>query len=110
MLTQLLQSNHAPSSARLTQQRLLDFDLPAKWWTLGRLEQSDIIRDIEFFDPGPVGVCVCVCVCVCVNGWVGVSVYLYMYTCVCIFLCVLVCVFVHVCVCVCCRYLELYLV
>ena len=34
--------------------RLLDSNLSAKYWVTGRLEPSDLIKDIEFFDTGPV--------------------------------------------------------
>ncbi|XP_064385237.1 armadillo repeat-containing protein 3-like [Halichondria panicea] len=40
-------------SARMALHKLLSSNLPAKYWISGRLDHTDIIRDTEFFDPGP---------------------------------------------------------
>ncbi len=45
-------------SARMALHKLLSSNLPAKYWISGRLDHTDIIRDTEFFDPGPVSVTV----------------------------------------------------
>jgi hypothetical protein len=53
LLTQLSKRSHAPSAVGPSLQQLLNSDLSAKWWTQGHLETSDVIIDMEFFDPGP---------------------------------------------------------
>ena len=46
-------TGHAQSAAaKSALVRLLDSNLSAKYWVTGRLEPSDLIKDIEFFDAG----------------------------------------------------------
>ena len=48
-------TGHAQSAAaKSALVRLLDSNLSAKYWVTGHLEPSDLIKDIEFFDAGPV--------------------------------------------------------
>lgn len=48
-------TGHAQSTAaKSALVRLLDSNLSAKYWVTGRLEPSDLIKDVEFFDAGPV--------------------------------------------------------
>ena len=48
-------TGHAQSAAaKSALVRLLDSNLSAKYWVTGHLEPSDPIKDIEFFDAGPV--------------------------------------------------------
>ena len=48
-------TGHAQSAAaKAALVRLLDSNLSAKYWVTGCLEPSDIIKDVEFFDAGPV--------------------------------------------------------
>ena len=48
-------TGHAQSAAaKSALVRLLDSNLSAKYWVTGRLEPSDLIKDVEFFDAGPV--------------------------------------------------------
>ena len=54
LLTQLSKRSHAPSAVGPALQQLLNSDLCAKWWTHCHLQSSDIITNMEFFDPGPV--------------------------------------------------------
>ena len=51
-------TGHAQSAAaKSALVRLLDSNLSAKYWVTGRLEPSDLIKDVEFFDAGPVSHC-----------------------------------------------------
>ncbi len=48
-------TGHAQSAAaKSALVRLLDSNLSAKYWVTGCLEPADLIKDIEFFDAGPV--------------------------------------------------------
>lgn len=42
------------SLAQTCQDKLLDFNLPAKYWVTGGLDYTDNIVNMEFYDPGPV--------------------------------------------------------
>ena len=56
LLTQLSKRSHTPSAVGPALRQLLNSDLSAKWWTQGHLETSDVITNMEFFDPGPVSI------------------------------------------------------
>ena len=59
-------SGYAQSvAASAALRRMLDSNLSAKYWVTGRLEPSDVMKDIEFFDAGVVNLLVsCVLFCI----------------------------------------------